>query len=88
MNTTTQKQVVILQVPKNPGVAALLGCLLGPIGLFYAGRLWPAVIMFFLGGFVVVFTFGLGLVIVLPICAIWSYSSAKAFNQKLMEGAS
>lgn len=86
MSTPIQRQVVIVELPKNPAAAALLGFLLGPMGLIYAGRIWPAVIMFIVSGCVALVTFGIGLFIVWPICAVWAYSSAKAYNKKLMAG--
>ena len=88
MNPQSPKHVVVLQIPKNAGVAAVLGLFLGPVGLLYAGRLLPAVIMFFVGGIAELVTFGFGLIIIGPICAVWAYSAANAYNKKLLAGSS
>lgn len=84
MNPQSQKHVVVLQIPKNAGVAAVLGLFLGPVGLLYAGRLLPAIIMFFVSGIIGLFTFGFGLAFIFPICAIWAYSAANSFNKELL----
>lgn len=80
-NQTTK--IVIVQSTKNPGTAALLGCLFGPLGLLYATPK-GAIIMFFVNILVGAMTLGIGLFFTWPICGLWGYRAAKAANAKLL----
>jgi len=81
---STEKQVVIVESVKSPGLAALLGCLFGPLGLLYSTGT-GAIVMFVVNlvGFVTV----IGLFITWPICGLWGYLAAKKHNEKLLAGS-
>lgn len=83
----TQPQVVIVQIPKSPMAAALLGFFFGPLGLLYVGFV-PALIMLGVNILVGVFTFGFGLFLTWPLCAIVGWSRANLANKQLMQGKS
>lgn len=85
MNSPAQPQVVIVQVPKSPMLAAVLGFFFGPLGLLYVGFV-PALIMFGVNVVVAVFTAGIGLVFTWPLCAMIGWSRANLYNKKLMAG--
>ena len=76
-------KIVIVRATKNPGTAALLGCLLGPIGLLYS-TVTGAIVMFIVNLFVALVTFGFGLLFTWPICGIWGYKAAQAESKKLL----
>lgn len=82
MSNASQKQVVIVQIPKSPMLAAVLGFFFGPLGLLYAS-LRSAILMFFVNAVVAVFTAGIGLVLTWPLCAIVGWSAASAANKKM-----
>lgn len=83
MSDSSSRQVLIVQTTKNPGVAAILALIFGPLGLLYAG--WkPALIMFVICLPIVLFTGGLGLIVTAPTCAIIGYTRANAFNRELL----
>ena len=65
------------------GLAALLGCLLGPIGLLYSTGT-GAIVMFVVNlvGLITIF----GLFLTWPICGLWGYLAAKTHNKKLLAG--
>jgi len=86
MNDNTQPNVVVVQVTKNPGIAALLGFFFGPLGLLYS-TMTGAIVMFIINVFVGVITIGFGLFITWPICAIWGYIAAQSSNKKMLAGA-
>ena len=78
-------QVIIAKSPKSVGIAVLLALFLGPLGMLYS-TIKGAIIMFFvclIGGFI---TLGLGLVILLPICAVWAYMATNSYNKELYAG--
>jgi hypothetical protein len=84
MSTESARQVIIVQSPKNPGVAAILGFLFGPLGLLYVG--WkPALIMFIIVVPTAVLTVGFGLLLTQPVCAVVGYMCVNAANKKLLE---
>jgi hypothetical protein len=85
MSDTSQKQIIIVQSTKNPGIAAILGFLFGPLGLLYVG-VTPALIMFGVNILVAIFTAGIGLFLTWPLCAIVGYSRANLYNKKLLAG--
>lgn len=88
MSNASQQRVVVVGAARNPGVAAVVGLFFGPLGLFYAGRILAAVIMIFVSIFVAIPSAGIGLLLIWPICSIWSYLGAKAYNKKLIGSAS
>lgn len=85
MNSPAKPQIVIVQVPKSPMLAAVLGFFFGPLGLLYVGFV-PALIMFGVNVVVAIFTAGIGLVFTWPLCAMVGWSRANLYNKKLMAG--
>lgn len=83
MNQPNQPQVIIVQLPKSPMLAAVLGFFFGPLGLLYVGFA-PALLMFVVNVVVAVFTAGIGLVLTWPVCAAVGWSRANDYNKKLM----
>lgn len=84
MNTTAQPQVVIVQIPKSPMLAAVLGFFFGPLGLLYVGFA-PALIMLLVNVVVGAITLGVGLFLTWPLCAAVGWSRANRANKKLMQ---
>lgn len=68
---------------KSSILAALLGLVFGPIGLLYVGIL-PAIVMFGVNLVVGFVTFGFGLFLTWPICALVGWILARRFNARLM----
>lgn len=83
----TPPQVIVVHSTKNPGLAALLGCLFGPLGLLYSTTK-GALIMFAVNIVVGLVTLGFGLFLTWPICGVWGYKAAKAENEKLLASVS
>lgn len=79
------QQVIIVQTTKNPGVAAILALIFGPLGLLYVGWV-PALIMFLICVPLILFTAGFALIVTAPTCAVIGYTRANAFNRQLMTG--
>lgn len=86
MNTPAQPQVVIVQIPKSPMAAALLGFFFGPLGLLYVGFA-PALIMFLVNLAVGAMTLGFGLFFTWPLCAMVGWSRANLANKQLLQKA-
>ena len=81
--SNSPQQVIVVQSTKNPGIAAFLALLFGPLGLLYVG--WaPALILFIICAPIVVLTAGFGLLLTAPLCAIIGYARASTFNKRLM----
>ncbi len=85
MNSTPQPQVVIVQIPKSPMMAAVLGFFFGPLGLLYVGFV-PALIMIGVNLVVAVITVGVGLFLTWPLCAMVGWSRANRHNKLMAEG--
>lgn len=85
MNTPVQPQVIIVQTQKSPMLAAVLGFFFGPFGLLYVGFV-PALIMLGVNIVVGAITFGIGLFLTWPLCAMVGWSRANLYNKKLMAG--
>jgi len=83
MTTEPQRQIIVVQSTKNPGTAALLGCLFGPLGLLYSTTK-GALIMVAVNIVVGICTLGFGLFFTWPLCGLWGYRAAKAENEKLL----
>jgi len=83
MSTATERQVIVVTSPKNAGIAAVLAFFFGPLGLLYVGWV-PALIVFCIEVPVGLLTFGIGLLVLHPICAVIGYMSASAYNKKLL----
>ena len=75
-----ENHTIIVKTQKSPGTAAILAFFFGPLGMLYA-TLSGAIVMFVITGLTFLFTFGLGLLITNPICAIWAYIKVKNDNE-------
>lgn len=78
------QQTTYIQVGSQKSVAGavLLALFFGPLGMIYATV--PGALIMFAISFVVAFaTLGLGLLITLPICAIWAGVAASSHNKAL-----
>lgn len=91
-----QPPVVIVRERKSVVLAVLLGLLFGPLGMLYSTVVGALIMLIvyiiggFLGGIISFATFGIGLVIVIPmsillqiICATWSGLAASFYNDSL-----
>jgi hypothetical protein len=78
------QQTTVIQVGSQKSVAGavLLALFFGPLGMIYA-TIPGALIMFVINIFVAVVTLGLGLLLTLPICAIWAGIAASNHNKQL-----
>ncbi len=65
---------------KSVGLAVVLALVFGPLGMFYSTVL-GAVVMFFVNLIVAFVTLGIGLLITIPIGAIWAGFAASNQNQ-------
>ena len=74
-----ENQTIIVKTQKSPGMAAILAFFFGPLGMLYS-TLTGAIVMFVVTGLTFLFTFGFGLLITNPICAIWAYIKVKNDN--------
>lgn len=81
---THHSQVVVVE--KNVAVAALLGFFFGPIGMIYATGL-GALVMFGVNVVIGILTFGLGLFLTWPVCAIWAGVAAGNHNARARQQA-
>lgn len=75
-----------LVVEKNVAVAALLGFFFGPIGMIYATGI-GALVMFGVNIVIGILTFGLGLFLTWPVCAIWAGVAAGNHNARARQQA-
>jgi hypothetical protein len=80
--TVQQTTVIQLGTQKSVVGAVLLAFFFGPLGMLYA-TVPGALIMFVISFVVVIATLGLGLLITLPICAIWAGIAASSHNNRL-----
>ncbi len=85
MSQVSSPQVVILQIPKSPMLAAVLGFFFGPLGLLYVGFV-PALIMFGVNVVVAVLTVGFGLFLTWPLCAAIGWARANHYNKNQLAG--
>jgi hypothetical protein len=78
------QQTTVIQVGSQKSVAGavLLALFFGPLGMIYA-TVPGALIMLFINIFVAIVTLGLGLLLTLPICAIWAGVAASSHNKRL-----
>lgn len=78
------QQTTVIQVGSQKSVAGavLLALFFGPLGMIYS-TVVGALIMFAISLFVAVATLGLGLIITVPICAIWAGIAANNHNKQL-----
>ena len=71
----------IMTTPKNVWIAVLLAGLFGPFGLFYA-TVSGAMVMLVVAITLAMFTFGIGVFLVWPFCAIWAWRATLSYNQR------
>lgn len=78
------QQTTVIQVGGQKSVvgAVLLALFFGPLGMLYS-TVVGALVMFVVSIFVAFATLGLGLIITLPICAIWAGIAANSHNDQL-----
>lgn len=84
-HTVTHHSQVIM-VEKNVAVAALLGFFFGPIGMIYATGI-GALVMFGVNIVIGIVTFGFGLFLSWPVCAIWAGVAASNHNARARQQA-
>lgn len=82
MNDTNETARLIIQ-SKSMAVAIILALLFGPLGMFYS-TVPGALIMLVVSLVVGVVTFGVGLLVVLPICALWAGVAVSNHNKRLL----
>lgn len=80
-----QASPLIVIPTKSVGLAIFLGAAFGPLGLLYS-TIIGAVVMFLVNIFVGLVTFGFGLFLTWPICAVWAAVAAQAYNRRLLAG--
>jgi hypothetical protein len=76
----TEKKVVIYP-QKSMGVSILLTIFFGPLGMFYS-TISGGIIMLILCVLAAIFTLGLGIFILWPICVIWAAVATNNHNKK------
>ncbi|MBU8579658.1 hypothetical protein [Brevibacterium luteolum] len=81
---THHSQVIVVE--KNVAVATLLGFFFGPIGMIYATGI-GALVMFGVNIVIGILTFGLGLFLTWPVCAIWAGVAAGNHNARARQQA-
>jgi hypothetical protein len=79
--THNQTAMMFAGPPKSVGLAVLLACLFGPLGMPYV-TLGGAFVMLLVGGMFSLVTMGAGILFVLPVCMLWAGSSASEHNQR------
>jgi hypothetical protein len=77
--------VIIVGQPKSVAIAVLAALFFGPLGMLYA-TVGGAFVMFFVHLLAVVTTAGVGLVVTIPLGAIWAASAASNHNARLTRG--
>jgi len=82
MSNSTGKATVVIST-KNMGVGILLTILFGPLGMLYA-TIPGAIIMIILFAVIGFATVGMGLLLLWPICIIWTAISIKKYNDNLV----
>lgn len=82
MNAVQQTTVIQVGSQKSVGGAVALAFFFGPLGMLYA-TVPGALIMFVISIPILVVTLGFGLLITLPICAIWAGAAASSHNNQL-----
>jgi len=82
-----QPQKFISIPTKNIGLSIILTVLFGPLGMLYS-TISGGIIMLVISFIIAIFTLGLGLMIIWPICIIWGAVSTSSYNQKLLSSQS
>jgi hypothetical protein len=68
---------------KSVGVALLLAFLFGPLGLFYAS-VTGGIVMLIVSVVLALMTYGISILLTLPICMIWAAVAANNHNARLV----
>jgi len=78
------QQTTVIQVGSQKSVvgAVLLAFFFGPLGMLYS-TVAGALVMFFVNILVAIATLGLGLIITIPLCALWAGLAASSHNNRL-----
>lgn len=78
------QQTTVIQVGNRKSVlgAVLLAFFFGPLGMLYSTSV-GALVMFVVSLIVVILTLGLGLILTVPMCAIWAGIAASNHNDNL-----
>lgn len=80
-NATAQQTIVVVTKQKSLAAAILLTIFFGPLGLLYSSVM-GGIAMIVLGLLIGIFTLGVGLVIVWPICIVWAVVAVNMANKK------
>lgn len=84
-NEKQTTNVVVAKSTKNVGVAIGLSLFFGPLGMLYS-TIWGAIIMAIISIVVGILTFGIGLIVTIPIGVIWAAIAANLYNKRLLNG--
>ena len=82
MEEQNRNQVVVVKTQKSMGVTIILTIFFGPLGMFYS-TITGAITMLIISLLVGLFTLGIGLIFVWPVCIIWAAISTNAYNKNL-----
>lgn len=85
MEDNQKPNVIVAKTTKSVGLAFILSALFGPIGMFYSTVI-GGIVMLIVDLVVGFLTFGLGLIITVPIGVIWATMAAYSYNKKLLNG--
>lgn len=77
-------QTIVVYTPKSAGTAFALGLFFGPLGMLYSTGL-GAVVMFVVSSVVAFFTLGFGLLVTMPVCAIWAALAASSYSTRMSQ---
>ena len=84
--TNPDPQRIVTVPTKSVGISILLTILFGPLGMFYSTIL-GAIAMCIISLFLIAITFGLGFLIIWPICIIWGAVAISSHNKEILAGA-
>ena len=82
METSNQKQTIIVKAEKSMGITILLTFLFGPLGMLYS-TVTGAIVMIIVNVVVAIITLGFGLLITWPVCIIWAAVATNKYNKSL-----
>lgn len=82
METSNQKQTIIVKAEKSMGITILLTIFFGPLGMFYS-TVTGAIVMIIVNVIVAIITLGFGLLITWPVCIIWAAVATNIYNKNL-----
>ncbi|ARM31292.1 hypothetical protein [Prosthecochloris sp. HL-130-GSB] len=82
--TPSERPVVVAPV-KSVGIGLLLTILFGPLGMLYC-TIPGAIIMMILFAVIGFLTAGIGLIILWPVCIVWTVLAIQNYNRRLLSG--